>query len=65
VTTAEPGSFRDRDSRVVITDDAIYRALSPEGAADWAALADSPLLEQIVSSGQLIGTREVDASVLG
>lgn len=65
MTTAEPGSFRDRDSRVVITDDAIYRALSPEGAADWSALAASPLLEQITSSGQLIGTREVDASVLG
>lgn len=61
---AEPGSFRDRDSRVVITDDAILRALSPEGAGDWDALAASPLLETLISKGELIPTKEVDVSVL-
>lgn len=65
MTTAEPGSFRDRDSRVIVSDDAIYRALSPEGAEDWLALAGSPLLEQLTSTGQLIGSREVEPSVLG
>jgi len=65
VTTAEPGSFRDRDSRVIVSDDAIYRALSPEGTEDWLALAGSPLLEQLTSTGQLIGSREVESSVLG
>lgn len=64
MTAAEPGSFRDRDSRVVISDDAIYRALSPEGAEDWEALSASPLLEQLTASGRLVGTREVDPSVL-
>ena len=62
---AEPGSFRDRDSRVVITEDAIFRALSPEGAEDWDALAASPLLEQLVSAGDLVPTREVELSELG
>ncbi len=65
MTAAEPGSFRDRDSRVVVSGDAIYRALSPEGAEDWAALSGSPLLEQLIAAGQVIGTREVDPSVLG
>jgi ribosomal protein L11 methylase PrmA len=65
VTVAEPGSFRDRDSRVVVSGDAIYRALSPEGAEDWRALSGSPLLDQLTAAGELIGTREVDASVLG
>jgi ribosomal protein L11 methylase PrmA len=64
VTAAEPGSFRDRDSRVVVTDDAIYRALSPEGTEDWEAFSASPLLGQLTGSGQIIGTREVDPSVL-
>ncbi|MBK5232583.1 MAG: methyltransferase [Thermoleophilia bacterium] len=64
MANAEPGSFRDRDSRVVITDDAILRALSPEGAGDWDALATSPLLETLVNKGELIPTKEVDVSVL-
>jgi hypothetical protein len=61
---AEPGSFRDRDSRVVVKGDAILRALSPEGARDWDALSASPLLDELVSRGDLIATREVDRSAL-
>ena len=65
MAATEPGSFRDRDSRVVVSDDAIYRALSPEGAEDWEAFSGSPLLEQLTAAGRVIGTREVDPSVLG
>lgn len=65
MTAAEPGSFRDRDSRVVVAGDSIYRALSPEGDEDWQALAESPLLEELTAGGQLIGTREADPAVLG
>ncbi len=65
MNAAEPGSFRDRDSRVVVSGDAIYRALSPEGAEDWDALSASPLLAELTSSGRVIGTREVDSSVAG
>lgn len=64
MTDAEPGSFRDRKSRVVITDDAILRALSPEGAGDWDALAATPLLDRLVSRGDLIPTKEVDVAAL-
>jgi ribosomal protein L11 methylase PrmA len=61
----EPGSFRDRDSRVVVAPDAVYRALSGTGADDWRALADSPLLERLRTDGTLIGTEEVDPAALG
>ena len=61
----EPGSFRDRDSRVVVAPDAVYRALSGTGAEDWRALAGSPLLERLQSEGSLIGTEEVGADALG
>ncbi len=64
MANAESGSFRDRDSRVVITDDAVLRALSPEGAGDWDALAASPLLDTLVNRGDLIPTKEVDLSAL-
>jgi SAM-dependent methyltransferase len=55
----EPGSFRDRDSRVVLGDDAVYRLLSERGAADWQALSSSPLLERLTAEGRLIATEEV------
>jgi hypothetical protein len=61
----EPGSFRDRDSRVVVAPDAVYRALSGTGADDWRALANSPLLERLTSDGSLIGTEEVGPAALG
>ncbi|MGH2981309.1 MAG: class I SAM-dependent methyltransferase, partial [Solirubrobacterales bacterium] len=61
----EPGSFRDRDSRVVVAPDAVYRALSGIGADDWRALASSPLLERFTSEGTLIGTEEVGSAALG
>ncbi len=60
----EPGSFRDRDSRVVIGEDAIYRVLAGGGLEDWRALSETPLLEQLLADGSIVGTEEVDLSVL-
>jgi ribosomal protein L11 methylase PrmA len=62
---AESGSFRDRDSRVLIAGDAVYRVLSERGDEDWRALADSPLLERLIADGSLIGTTETDSDALG
>ena len=64
-SATEPGSFRDRDSRVVISDGAILRALSPEGAADWRLLADSPLLGSLVRQEKLVATEEVEVWRVG
>jgi hypothetical protein len=41
----EPGSFRDPESRVFYAGDHVYRALSPDGLADFEALAATGLLE--------------------
>ncbi len=61
----EPGSFRDRDSRVVISDESVLRALSPEGADDWRRLAASPLLDLLIDQKKLVDTEEVDAGRIG
>jgi len=54
----EPGSFRDPDSRVLVTGDGVYRLLSDDGLADWRSLASSELFERATADGSLIGTRE-------
>jgi SAM-dependent methyltransferase len=61
----EPGSFRDPDSRVFYGEDAVYRALSERGLADFRALADSSLFERAIATGKLIGTEllEGDAAI--
>jgi hypothetical protein len=62
---AEPGSFRDRQSRVFYDDDGgVLRFLSPEGLDDWHALASSSLYTRFSNAGQLVGTElvEVDES---
>ena len=57
--SAEPGSFRDPESRVAIGDDgAVYRLLSEHGLADWRQLADSELWARRVADGSLIATEE-------
>jgi hypothetical protein len=61
----EPGSYRDRDSRVLVADDAVYRVLSARGAEDFRALAASPLFERLLGEDSLVGTEEVDPAVLG
>ena len=63
--TIESGSFRDRDSRVVVAGDAVYRVLSERGAADWQALKSSPLLEGAIADGSVVGTEEVGIEELG
>ena len=62
--TVEAGSFRDHDSRVFLRDGVVYRALSRSGWADWEALAATPLLDELVSSGRLIATEQADVDDL-
>ncbi|HYU60518.1 MAG TPA: hypothetical protein VEK39_07150 [Solirubrobacterales bacterium] len=54
----EPGSFRDPDSRVLVSPDGVFRLLSDQGLADWRGLASSALFERATSEGILIGTEE-------
>jgi SAM-dependent methyltransferase len=59
----EPGSFRDPQSRVVITGDAVLRTLSPAGLADWEALAASEFFPRLVAAGKLVETERVEGEV--
>jgi hypothetical protein len=59
----EPGSFRDRDSRVLLAEGRVVRALSAQGLEDWRALRASPLFEALTTEGKLVGTRELDEAL--
>src|SRR3954454_10069097 len=53
---AEPGSFRDRDSRVFVTPEGVFRALSARGLEDFEALRGTELFERAVAEGRGVRT---------
>lgn len=58
---AQPGSFRDPDSRVFETSDgAVLRALSPAGWHEWLAFKASSAFAELSDEGRIIGTSEAD-----
>ena len=60
----EPGSFRDWDSRVFVSDDAVHRALTEVGLSDWEALAASDVFHGFAARGELVATERADDAVL-
>lgn len=58
---ADPGSFRDPASHVVLGDETVTRLLDERGLADWHALQSSELFAAALSDGRLIATAEVQA----
>jgi SAM-dependent methyltransferase len=56
----EPGSFRDPDSRVFRAGDAVLRALSERGLADWRAVSSTSFFHEALAAGKLVGTEAVD-----
>jgi SAM-dependent methyltransferase len=57
----EPGSFRDRQSRVFYDEGGeVLRFLSEEGLDDWQALAASTLYSRFSDAGLLVSTQLVD-----
>lgn len=59
----EAGSFRDPQARVIDSDGAIYRLLSPRAGAEWRALASSSFLASSVAAGRIVATEEVPPSL--
>ena len=57
----EPGSFRDRDSKVFYDESGVLRALTERGLDDWHALVESELYSRFSGSGQLVGSELIDA----
>jgi hypothetical protein len=56
----EAGSFRDPDSRVFLTGDGVFRALSASAWEDWTALKSTPLFHEMVERGSLVRTWEAN-----
>jgi hypothetical protein len=59
----EPGSFRDPNSRVLVADGRVVRALSRQGLADWRTLRESPLYEALTNERKLVQTRELEQAL--
>jgi ribosomal protein L11 methylase PrmA len=62
--SAEPGSFRDPDSRVFVTPDGVFRVLSLQGAEDWRALAATPLWGELQQEGRVVATEPAEPAAL-
>ena len=57
----EPGSYRDRDGRVLYLDGQVYRLLSPRALADWEALSQSAFFGELVEEGKVVRTESVSS----
>jgi 2-polyprenyl-3-methyl-5-hydroxy-6-metoxy-1,4-benzoquinol methylase len=56
----EPGSFRDRESRVFYESGVVFRGLSKQALREWEVLSSKGFFSKYVSEGKIIQTEEVD-----
>src|SRR5215210_6481177 len=56
----EPGSFRDRESRIFYEDGDVFRFLTRRGLEDWQLLASSGFYSRFSESGSLVRTELVE-----
>jgi hypothetical protein len=57
---ADPGSFRDPASHIVLEGDRVLRLLDSRGLAGWEALSKTRFFEQAVADGRLVFSKLVD-----
>lgn len=57
-----PGSFRDPGSRIFEIDGRIFRAITPQGIAQYEAARDSGVLEELIGAGFFVSSRESDSA---
>lgn len=62
--TLEPGSFRDKSSRVFYEGTHVYRALNREAVADWNRLQETSFYAAFSREGKIVPTRPVSLNVL-
>ena len=55
----EPGSFRDRTSRVFYRDGAVLRGLNAHAAQEWEVLKTEPFFQQSMAEGKIVRTEQV------
>jgi hypothetical protein len=52
----DPGSFRDRTSRVLLHDGGVFRVLSADALAAWEQVRAQPFYQRFASDGLIVGT---------
>ena len=57
---SEPGSFRDRTSRVFYQADTVFRALTVSALADWEQLTSTAFFQRLQKAGKIVQTEQVD-----
>ncbi|HJQ77826.1 MAG TPA: methyltransferase [Acidimicrobiia bacterium] len=62
MTRADPGSFRDPASRVILDDGRVLRLLDERGLAGWEALSATDFFRRATNEGRLIESRLADES---
>ncbi len=56
----EPGSFRDRTSRVFYQDGAVLRGLNAHAAQEWEVLKTKPFFRQFMDEGKIVRTEQIE-----
>jgi len=59
---AESGSFRDRDGRVYLAGDRVFRGLSESALENFRAVSNAEFYRTFSDRGALVGTREIPHS---
>jgi hypothetical protein len=62
--TPHPASYRDPAGTVFVVGGRIVRGLTAEGAAQYAAVERTGLLDTLAAAGKIVGTRDVTAERL-
>lgn len=58
--SVEPGSFRDRTSRVFYQAGTVFRALSAPALANWQQLVSKAFFQQLQKAGKVVQTQQVE-----
>jgi ribosomal protein L11 methylase PrmA len=64
-TFPDSGSFRDPSGRIYHHDDRVYRTVMPPGREHFEFVRSTGLIDELVSSGQLVAESVVDVAILG
>ena len=59
----EPGSFRDRTSRVFYQDGTVLRGLDSHAAQEWEALSTKPFFQQFMTAGKFVQTEQIEFAI--
>jgi len=63
--SSESGSFRDRRGRIYYADGRVFRTVMPMAVADFDAVRQSGLTDELRTQNKLTGEEQVDATLLG